>query len=171
MYGSLDDINRTREGMKRRIAWLNKKNAKTAKEIGDILKEQVELGREIMRLDVIKAVMDCFENLVRRTPVDTGRLRAGWQFTGDISDIEWKPPVTYDGYKDFLNDGGLNRAIQQSVRQSVMSDTDALYIFNNVEYLLYLNAGWSKRQAGNFIDLFLQELKGELQKAAQGRAA
>lgn len=170
MYGSLDDINRTRIGLRRHIAWLNKKNVKTAKEIGDILKEQVELGNKLIRLDVIKAVFDCFRNLILRTPVDTGRLRAGWQFTGDISDIEWKPPVTYDGYKDQL---GFNiaGAIQKSIRNSIFNETDALYVFNNVEYLLALNAGWSKRQAGHFIDLFLQELKGELYKAASRQAA
>lgn len=171
MYEDMNDLDRSRAAMRRRIEELNRRNANTAREISEILQEQIRLGNELMRIDVIKAVMDCFENLVRRTPVDTGRLRAGWQFTGDISDIEWKPPVTYDGYNDFLQDGGLDRAIQQSVRQSVMSDTDALYVFNNVEYLLYLNAGWSRHQAGNFIDLFLQELKGELQLAAQGRAA
>lgn len=162
MYEGSEDIDRTREGMKRRIAELNKKNAKTAKEIGDILKEQVELGNQMIRLDVIKAVFDCFGNLVRRTPVDTGRLRAGWQFTGDISDIEFKPGTTKDE---------INRALQNAIRQSIFNDADALYVFNNVEYLLYLNAGWSKSQAGNFIDLFLQELKSELQKAARGRAA
>lgn len=163
----IDDIDRSREAMRRRIEELNKKNANTAAEIDKILKEQVKLGAELMRLDAIKAVLNCFENLVRRTPVETGRLRAGWQFTGDISDIEWKPPIgDYPEYRE-----NLARAIQQSIRQSVFSDTDALYVFNNVEYLLYLNAGWSKSQAGNFIDLFLQELKAELEKAAQGRAA
>lgn len=162
MYGSRDDINRTREGIKRRIEYLNKKNARTAKELGDFLKEQVKLGVELMRIDVIKAVMDCFSNLIRRTPVETGRLRAGWQFTGDISDIEFKPGETK---------AEIDRALQGAIRNSVFSETDFLYVFNNVEYLLALNAGWSKSQAGNFIDLFLQELRSELQKAAQGRAA
>lgn len=166
----MDDVNnidRSREAIKRRIEELNKKNAKTAAELGKFLKEQMELGVQLMRVDVIKAVMDCFENLVRRTPVETGRLRAGWQFTGDSSDIEWVPPLgDYPEYRD-----NLARAIQLSVRNSVFSETDALYVFNNVEYLLALNAGWSKSQAGNFIDLFLQELKAELEKAAQGRAA
>lgn len=159
---SFDDIDRSREAMRRRIKELDKKNAKTAKEIEDILKEQVRLGVELMRADVIKAVMDCFKNLVLRTPYETGRLQSGWQFTGDVSDIEFKPGETK---------AEIERALQNAVRQSVFSDTDALYVFNNVEYLLYLNAGWSKTQAGNFIDLFLLELKAELQKAAQGRAA
>lgn len=170
MYGSLDDINRTSEAMKRRIAWLNKKNCKTAAELDKYLKEQLKLGVEITRLEVIVAVWKCFENLIRRTPVDTGRLRAGWQFTGDVSDIEWKPPVTYDGYKDQIG-FDINRAIQKSIRNSIFGEADALYVFNNVEYLLALNAGWSRKQAGHFIDLFLQELKGELHKVATAKAA
>lgn len=166
MYGSMDDINRSREAIRRRIAWLDKKNAKTAKEIQQILNEELQLGKELIRTGVIRSVMDCFENLVLRTPVDTGRLRAGWQFTGNVGDIEWKPPITYDGYKDQIG-FNIERAVQQSIRNSVFGETDALYVFNNVEYLLALNAGWSRSQAGNFIDLFLQELKGELQKMAQ----
>lgn len=162
MYGSLDDINRSREAMRRRIAWLNKKHAKTAKEIGDILKEQVELGVQLTRADVISAVLKCFANLIRHTPVDTGRLRAGWQFSGASSDIEYAPGKT---------DSEIKSALQNAIRDSVYNETDALYIFNNVEYVLALNAGWSKSQAGNFIDLFLQELKSELQKAARGAAA
>lgn len=162
MYGSLEDINRSRESMRRRIEWLNKKNAKTVAELGKYLKEQVALGKKLMRDDVIAAILKCFANLVRRTPVDTGRLRAGWQFTGDVSNIEFMPGTSKSEIK---------RALNNSIRNSVFGETDALYVFNNVEYLLALNAGWSKRQAGHFIDKFLQELKGELQKAASRQAA
>lgn len=166
MYGSLEDITRDRESMRRRIQWLDKKNCKTAQELQKILNEQVELGKKITRLEVLVAVFKCFENLVRRTPVNTGRLRAGWQFTGDISDINFVPPDDPEKYKEFKSDGNLNRAIQTSIRNSVFDETDSLFVFDNVEYLLALNAGWSKRQAGHFIDKFLQELKGELAKAA-----
>lgn len=161
MYDSLDSLDRSRQAIKRRIEELNKKNAKTAEELGKYLKEQVALGKKLMRDDVIHAVFVCFYNLVRRTPVDTGRLRAGWQFTGDISDIEFKPDKSKEA---------INRSLQGAIRNSVFGDTDALYVFNNVEYLLEINAGKS-RQSSNFIDLFLQELRGELQKAIQGRSA
>lgn len=164
-------LDRSRAEMKRRIAELNKIHAKNAKELQKYLKEQVELGKKIMRDDVLLAVFECFENLVLRTPHETGRLRAGWQFTGDVSDINFVPPPDPEKYKEFTQDGSLGRAIQQSIRDSVFDETDALYVFNNVEYLLYLNAGWSKKQGGNFIDRFLQELKGELQKAASRQAA
>lgn len=162
MYEDMNDLDRSRAAMRRRIEELNRRNARTATELSDFLKEQVRLGNELMRADVIAATKKCFTNLILRTPVETGRLRAGWQFTGDVSDIEWKPGESREE---------IIRAIANSIRQSVFSETDALYVFNNVEYLLYLNAGWSRHQAGNFIDLFLQELKGELQRAAQGRAA
>lgn len=153
---------RSRAAMRRRIEQLNRQNARSVEELGRLLREQVELGTQLVRADVIAAVLKCFENLVRRTPYETGRLQAGWQFTGDISDVEFVPGISPEE---------IQRALQNAVRQSVISDTDALYVFNNVEYLLALNAGWSKTQAGNFIDLFLQELKGELQRAASGRAA
>lgn len=163
MYGSLDDINRTREAMRRRIAWLNKKNCKTAKEIDEILKEQVKLGKEIARADVIKALFKCFTDLIRRTPVDTGRLRAGWQVSGNSADIEWKPPPGI--YPEYQNND-IAGILERKFNSANLSEADTIYVFNNVEYLLALNAGWSKNQAGNFIDLFLQELKAALEKAA-----
>lgn len=161
----IEELDRSREAMRRRIALLDRQNAKTAKELQEILLEQVKLGKAITRTNVIIAVMKCFENLVRRTPVDTGRLRAGWQFSGNVGDIEWKAPPN-GNYDEFKNSGAIERAIQSSIRNSVFGETDTLYVFNNVEYLLSLNAGWSRKQAGNFIDLFLQELKSVLEKLA-----
>lgn len=152
------ELNRTREGMKRRIAWLNKKQCKTAKELTDTLKEQAELGRQLMRQDAIAAVLKCFPRLIARTPVDTARARSGWQITGSPGDLEFVPGKSQ---------AAIQRALRGALRKSTFTAQDAIFVFNNVEYILALNAGWSKRQPGNFIDLFLQELRQELNKAAQ----
>ena len=152
------ELNRTREGMRRRIAWLNKKHCKTARELTDTLKEQAKLGREVMRLDAIAAVLKCFPRLIERTPVDTSRARAGWQITGSPGDIEFVPGKS---------SGAILRALRGAVRNSTFTAEDSIFVFNNVEYILALNAGWSKKQPGNFIDLFLQELRQELEKVAQ----
>lgn len=167
MQGNIGDLDRSRAAMRRRIEELNRKNAKTAREIDVILKEQARLGVQLFRADVISALLGCFANLIIRTPVDTGRLRAGWQISGNSADIEWKPDAgEYDEFKN-----NVAAAIEAKIRSLSLSDADVIYIFNNVEYLLALNAGWSRHQAGNFIDLFLEELKAALENAASGSAA
>ena len=151
------DVNRSREAMKRRIAWLDKKQCKTARELQTVLEEQAKLGVRLWRDGVVKAILGCFVNLQNRTPKDTGRLQSGWQMTGDPADVNFVPGTTGEE---------IRRALAGAVRDSVFTEPDAIYVFNNVEYVLALTAGWSKQQAGNFIDLFLQELRQELNKAA-----
>lgn len=161
MFG--ENLNRTREGMKRRIAWLNKKHCKTAKELADTLKEQAELGRGLMRIDVCAALLECFKILVNKTPHDTGRARNSWTIsnTGTSYIPEKRIYPEYQGEE-------VANAAAQALREvkGAIYESDVIWIYSNVEYMLALNADWSRKYAGNFIDLFLQELKRELNKAA-----
>ena len=45
-------------------------------------------------------------------------------------------------------------------------DADVIIVLNNVEYILALNAGWSKKQPAGFIDGFLLRVKRRLQDLA-----
>ena len=162
MYESLEDIDRSREAMRRRIKALNAQHCSTARELQAILLEQAKLGKGLMRADVMRSLLRCFGNLIKNTPHDTGRLRAGWQISENSAELEWKPDV--GEYNEFKNN--IAAAIEQKTQDLSLTNADTIYIFNNVEYLLALDAGWSKRQAGNFIGLFLQELKAELQGLA-----
>lgn len=155
-------IDRSRGAMRRRIEELNARHCQTAAELGKTLNELVRLENKVWREAVVIALLECFANLVRRTPVDTGRLRAGWR----ISDYDSSFAPAAGNYAQYQ--GHVAAAIDKAIDcQNEMTSADVLWIYNNVEYVLALNAGWSKRQAGGFIDLFLQELKGQLEKLAQ----
>ncbi len=156
----VNGIDRRRSALRQRIRDLDRAQCKTARELNRALLEQAKAGVELMRLDVVKAVVDCYANLVRRTPVDTGRARASWQVTGDKSDLNFIPGTSQQE---------IARALAGAIRNSVFQPTDAIYVFTNVEYVIALNAGWSKKQPGGFIDQFLQELRSELFKAATAR--
>ena len=54
-----------------------------------------------------------------------------------------------------------------------LTEADVIYIVNNVEYIMMLEAGWSKKQPAGFIGNFLNTLKRELNALASefgGRA-
>ena len=54
-----------------------------------------------------------------------------------------------------------------------LTEADVIYIVNNVEYIMMLEAGWSKKQPAAFIGNFLNTLKRELSALASefgGRA-
>ncbi|WP_443825642.1 hypothetical protein [Desulfovibrio sp.] len=121
----------------------------------------VNAAHEDGLLAFLAQLADCYGRLVQRTPVDTGRARAGWHIEGESS--EWKPaPGEYEKAK------AETAAIisQEVLKLEALSKADVIYIMNNVEYILPLEAGWS-RQSSGFWALFLSELSSQLEKAAE----
>lgn len=55
---------------------------------------------------------------------------------------------------------------REVLKLEALSKADVIYIMNNVEYILPLEAGWS-RQSSGFWALFLSELSSQLEKAAE----
>lgn len=162
----MPDIDRSRAAFRRRIEELNRKHCKDARELAKVLKEMTSLSRQELRQGIAAAVLQCFENLVIRTPVDTGRLRAGWRI-GASGPVTTPPKGQYPTFK--ADEPSVRNAIKGACSLdggTRLTQADTLWIYNNVEYVLALNAGWSKDQAGGFIDLFLSELKTKLQKLA-----
>lgn len=98
---------------------------------------------------------------MQRTPVDTGRARAGWHIEGSLD--EWKPkPGEYEEAK-----GQAGKLIAREVAKlQDLSKADVVYIMNNIEYILPLEAGYS-RQSSGFWALFMKELSSQLEQAAQ----
>lgn len=118
-------------------------------------------ARKDALLALLAQLVTCFGRLVQRTPVDTGRARAGWHIAGESD--EWKPdPGDYEEAK-----GDAARLIaRETAKLGGITDADVIYIMNNVEYILPLEAGWSKKQGGGFTALFLAELRAQLERAA-----
>lgn len=162
-YEGWDDIDRRRAAFKKRIEELDKKHVQSAEELSAVLREMANLGRQEIREMISAAIWECFKNLVRETPHDTGRARAGWRIGQSPSFLPGKAV-----YPEFQNDGSIAAAIHNSIDGNIqLSAADVLWIYNNVEYVLALNAGWSTKQAGGFIDKFLSSLKSELEKISK----
>lgn len=158
----MSDIDRSRAGIRRRIDELNRKHCRDARELRATLNQLVQLGRENIRQGIVITILAAFENLVRRTPVDTGRLRAGWRVSP--VDAAFVPPEgAYPQYQRDNVSSAVSGAIEGAGQ---LTKADVIWIYNNVEYVLALNAGWSKRQPGGFIDMFLNEVNMKLNELA-----
>lgn len=145
-----------REQIKRRMRELDAAYTDDVRQFHAMLNEQVDLGSQLVMEDVKKEVLDAFGRLVERTPIDTGRARAGW-FVSTTNSNEAPP-----------EDGTHAAFVAQKTREfAEAGDADAIYIINNVEYILALDAGWSKNFPGGFVGLFLTELKTQLEAAAR----
>lgn len=145
------------EWWKQRIAYLDRKQCKNGKELQETISQLVEAHAGYTRAAIVAAVVREFGTLVLQTPVDTGRARAGWQI--GTAPTEWVPSkAQWDEYK---GTGAVTRALA-SVPVEQLSQADVIYICNNVEYILALEAGWSAQAPRGFIGLFIQRLNTQL---------
>ena len=153
---------RSREWFRQRIKVLDERNCTTQAQLQATLDEMVELSVGEMRAGVARAILDGFARLVQATPKDTGRAQAGWQISSDASVLDYVPPAdaSPDEYAAMIREAVPSGAS--------LTEADVIYIVNNVEYIMMLEAGWSKKQPSGFIGNFLNTLKKELNALAAG---
>jgi hypothetical protein len=91
-----------------------------------------------------KVTLDLFTKIVRRTPVDTGRLRGNWA-VGDGS-----PPQ------------GTTENTGVPIPTATLSDFGPAYIVNNLPYAVRIEYGYSNQAPSGMVRLALAELDAEL---------
>lgn len=156
-----DRLTARRQQLQRQMEEANDRICANGRDLKKAFQQWVNAAHEDGLLAFLAQLADCYGRLVQRTPVDTGRARAGWHIEGEPS--EWKPaPGEYEKAK-----AEAAAVISQEVlKLEDLSKADVIYIMNNVEYILPLEAGWS-RQSSGFWALFLSELSSQLEKAAE----
>lgn len=156
-----DRLTARRRELQRQMEEANGRICANGRDLQQAFQQWVDAAHEDGLLAFLAQLADCYGRLVQRTPVDTGRARAGWHIEGEPS--EWKPaPGEYEKAK-----AEAAAVISQEVlKLEDLSKADVIYIMNNVEYILPLEAGWS-RQSSGFWALFLSELSSQLEKAAE----
>lgn len=156
-----DRLTARRRELQRQMEEANDRICANGRDLKKAFQQWVNAAHEDGLLAFLAQLADCYGRLVQRTPVDTGRARAGWHIEGELS--EWKPaPGEYEKAK-----AEAAAVISQEVlKLEDLSKADVIYIMNNVEYILPLEAGWS-RQSSGFWALFLSELSSQLEKAAE----
>lgn len=171
---------RSLEWYRQRIRTLDERNCTTAAELQATLDELVELHVGEMRALIASFVLDGFGRLVQSTPKDTGRAQAGWQIGTEESVLNVVPPVIQrpkdqkhkkKSGKKKAGDKALLPEYAAMIREAVpstvsLTKADVIYIVNNVEYIMMLEAGWSKQAPRGFIGNFLTTLKRQLNALA-----
>lgn len=156
-----DRLTARRKQLQREMEEANARACANGRDLQKAFQQWVNAAHEDGLLAFLAQLADCYGRLVQRTPVDTGRARAGWHIEGEEN--EWRPdPGEYEEAK-----AEAAAIISQEVlKLEALSKADVIYIMNNVEYILPLEAGWS-RQSSGFWALFLSELSSQLEKAAE----
>lgn len=158
---SSDRLTARRHELQRKMKEANDRICANGRDLKKAFQQWVDAAHEDGLLAFLAQLADCYGRLVQRTPVDTGRARAGWHIEGEEN--EWRPdPGEYEKAKA----EAVAIISQEVLKLEDLSKADVIYIMNNVEYILPLEAGWS-RQSSGFWALFLSELSSQLEKAAE----
>ena len=152
----------TQEWWRDRIRQLDSKVCNNGKELQETLTALVEAHAGLARAAIAAAIVREFGELIKQTPVDTGRARAGWSIGTEPS--EWTPPPGV--WEEFLANGYIDAAVAKGLTNKKLSESEVVYICNNVEYIMALEAGWSKQAPQGFIGKFLQRLNRQLTQLA-----
>ena len=152
----------TQEWWRDRIWQLDSKVCNNGKELQETLTALVEAHAGLARAAIAAAIVREFGELIKQTPVDTGRARAGWSIGTEPS--EWTPPPGV--WEEFLANGYIDAAVAKGLTNKNLSEADVIYICNNVQYIMALEAGWSKQAPQGFIGKFLQRLNMQLTQLA-----
>jgi len=91
-------------------------------------------------------------SVVLKTPVDTGRARANWQ----------AGPTTSESPLDVLDKLGGDTVERGRAAASNQRPFQPFYIFNNVEYIGYLEEGSSEQAPQGMAALTVRELESRL---------
>ena len=132
------------------------------------VRHTIKLGRTSQNIEKIadlvkrKLALELFAELLQTTPIDTGRARAGWSIGTEPS--EWTPPPGV--WEEFIANGSIDAAVAKGLTNKKLSEADVIYICNNVQYIMALEAGWSAQAPQGFIGKFLQRLNRQLTQLA-----
>lgn len=149
------------EYWRQRIAELDKKQCKTGAELNAVLQEMVKAHGQLVKASCIELVLAEYSAMVTSMPKDTGRAQAGWQISKAPS--ESVPPIIKrkNGQTGVLPEFAelIQKNMPDELATLELTTADVIYITNNVEYILALEAGWSVQAPQGFIGKFLNRVK------------
>lgn len=98
-----------------------------------------------------KTCIDLYRRIVERTPVDTGRAKANWQMSTTTTASE-----LYD--KDGYSFNEINEIVSAEISDFTFElGDDQVFIYNNLEYIPYLEDGSSTQAPAGMVEISLVE--------------
>ena len=119
--------------------------------------QALAIRRDLDRLaerTVKKITLDITANLIETTPVDSGWARANW-----IPSVT-KPTQETDGTREQAQSGSVKTGLQRAGQARVAGyqfPQGAVFIANNVPYILKLNDGTSTQAPSGFIEQAIEK--------------
>lgn len=112
-----------------------------------------EKSKSRLETVVRRVTLEVFTNVVRRSPVKTGRFRANWNVSYGTPDVT----VTDS------NDRARGRA--EAVRARTLPVGGVVYLTNALPYAYRLENGWSRQAPYGMVSVAVAQLNSAVRKA------
>lgn len=128
-----------------------------------------KLVNKSLAIVVKKITFDLLTRLILKTPVDTGRARAGWGVSIDTPIII--QPTGYDNKASKKSKGATGADYEAAYHASnfampdlsAIDGTQQVYILNSVEYIEALEDGSSRQAPNGMVRISVAELELEIE--------
>lgn len=128
----------------------------------NIIQFKADLDKLAKKLDIKKStvvkkvVIDLWNGVTRRTPVDTGRARANWFVTQGA-------PTDRVDLHEGAKKGGVAAPIPPDVGE--ITGDESVFIINNLPYIEALENGHSKQAPAGMVKLAIQAEEAAIARA------
>lgn len=114
---------------------------------------------ETLEKSIRGAAIEIFGEIIRLTPVDTGRLRLNWQ-----AQLNSPDNTIVEG-----EDGSKGAAIANMVNEvsKYTLDDESIWFTNNLPYAERVEDGWSQQAPSGMVKVTIKAFEAELSKIAR----
>lgn len=153
-------IESRRQAIKRRMAALDRLSTSDARALDKAMTEMCALYAEYARSTVALVAFEAYRTLVERTPENTGRRGRH----GTSARNRATPCLRRGDYPEFRGD--MSAAVEQAIAK-VGADAELFSITSDLDYMPFLEAGWSEQAPAGFIALTFREAAEQLGQMAR----
>lgn len=121
------------------------------------IREWCEKAKDRADLVVRKVALDMGTRVVMRSPVDTGRFRANWQYG-----VGQPNPTVLEA----VDKEGATTIARIAAGSATARLGDVIYLSNSLPYALRLEAGWSQRAPAGMVGLTVAEFQSAVNRSA-----
>ena len=118
------------------------------------LAKQIEAAKEHAELIAKKTMIELFNRVIQKSPVDTGRFRANWNCSIGSPDLSTSQEIDPSG------SGAISKATSTVVSYTL--NGKSVFLTNNLPYAERLENGWSKQAPNGMVRLSVMEIQNSV---------
>jgi hypothetical protein len=118
------------------------------------LAKQIEAANDKVESIVKVTMIELFNRVIQKSPVDTGRFRANWNCSISSPDLSTSESTDPSG------SGSISKATSTVVSYTL--NDQSVFLTNNLPYAERLENGWSKQAPSGMVRLSVMEIQNSV---------